>query len=100
MGKRERKRWLGRSKVRWEEKLDCSVWIGYILIRIRSVAGCCAHGNERSGFIKCGESFLTCSGPVSWSRTLLHVASYVTDDTRRCDLVLVIGNVLHCCNNA
>ena len=36
------------------------------------MAGSCEYGNERSGFIKCGE-FLDYGGPVSFSgRTLIH----------------------------
>jgi hypothetical protein len=31
------------------------MWIGFIWIRIGIVAGCCEHGDELSGSIKCGE---------------------------------------------
>jgi hypothetical protein len=55
--KRERRRSLGRPRLRWEDniKMDLRVvgWRGIEWIDL--VAGCCKYGNEPSGSIKCGE---------------------------------------------
>jgi hypothetical protein len=39
------------------EKYGAKLWIGFVCLRIGSMAGSCEHGNESSGSIK-GEKFL------------------------------------------
>jgi hypothetical protein len=60
VGKPERKRPLGRPRLRWEEKIkkdlqevEWVVWSG--LMCLGPVVGCCECGNEPSVFIKCWE---------------------------------------------
>jgi hypothetical protein len=37
------------------EKQDGWLWIGLIWLRTETMAGCCEHGDEGSGCVKCGE---------------------------------------------
>jgi hypothetical protein len=45
----------GRITLRWTlGKWGLGMWIGFIWLRIGTVASSCEHGNEPSGSIKCG----------------------------------------------
>jgi hypothetical protein len=65
VGKSEEKRPVGRPGRRWEDnirmhlkkKQDWMLWIGCILLRIRTRGGLCKHSNELSSSIK-GVEFL------------------------------------------
>jgi hypothetical protein len=62
VGKPEGKRPLGRLRQRWEDNINMDLreiawgsmdWIN--LSQDRPVAGCCEHGDEPSGSIRCFE---------------------------------------------
>jgi hypothetical protein len=64
VGQPEGRRPLGRPRRRWEDNIKMGLraigfgdvdWIGFIWLRIGTVAGSCEHGNETSGSIKCGK---------------------------------------------
>jgi hypothetical protein len=65
-GRPEGKRPFGRPRHRWEDNIKMDLQdVGWgsmdcaDLARIGKVACSCESGNEPSGFIKCGEFFLT-----------------------------------------
>jgi hypothetical protein len=45
----------GRIILKWILKMGLGVWSELMWLRIGTVAGCCGHGNEPSGSIKCVE---------------------------------------------
>ena len=58
MGKLEGKRSVGRPRCRWENriKINLKKWDGNMdWVDLGQVTGYCECGNQRSGFIKCGE---------------------------------------------
>ena len=65
MGKHEEKGPLGTRGCRCEDDIkidlqEITMAVNVLLcVRIWTVAGCCGHGNEPSGYIKCG-GFLDC----------------------------------------
>jgi hypothetical protein len=63
-----RKSWgtrpVRRSRSRWQDNIKMDIqetgwegWTGFIWKRAGTVAGCCEHGNEPPGSIKCPEIF-------------------------------------------
>jgi hypothetical protein len=85
VGKHEGKSRLVGAKIDGKRRQIAGCGLDSSCLGYRPVVGCCEHGNERAGSVKCGESFFLISwGNVSLSRTLIDGVSYVTENTRHC----------------
>jgi hypothetical protein len=52
--RRHRSRYKGKKT---DDKEIWTTWPGLVYLRIGICSGCCENGNERTGFITCGELF-------------------------------------------
>lgn len=91
MKKPEGKSQLGRPTRKWEEntktnlqKMRWREWAGLNWLRLRTGGGCCEHGGEHSGTMKCGNCSLAKELLVCYEGLWVRCAAVIHCGLERC----------------